>query len=244
MENKNWIVTWWWKILTVALLLFTIVMGMMAEVPHLYILNETIRNLYFHVPMWFGMTILLFVAMIYSVKFLRSGNPEHDIKSAAFTNAGILFGICGILTGMIWAQFTWGVFWNNDPKENAAAVGLLLYFSYFVLRNSIDDLEKQARVSSVANIIFYFIFIPIIFIVPRLTDSLHPGNGGNPGFNTYDLDSNMRMIFYPAVIGWTLLGTWIANIIARTEIVYRQFQFAVNNHSTNNSAKQIDSKIK
>jgi heme exporter protein C len=46
-------------------------------------------------------------------------------------------------------------------------------------------------------------------------DSLHPGNGGNPGFNAYDLDNNLRLVFYPSVIGFTLLGFWIAQLKAR-----------------------------
>ena len=45
--------------------------------------------------------------------------------------------------------------------------------------------------------------------------SLHPGNGGNPGFNYYDLDDKLRMVFYPAVIGWTLLGFWVATLRIR-----------------------------
>ncbi|CAA9235376.1 MAG: Cytochrome c-type biogenesis protein CcmC, putative heme lyase for CcmE [uncultured Adhaeribacter sp.] len=59
----------------------------------------------------------------------------------------------------------------------------------------------------------------MLFILPRLTDSLHPGNGGNPGFSSYDLDNNMRMVFYPAVIAWTLLGIWLVNVKARLEIL-------------------------
>jgi heme exporter protein C len=55
----------------------------------------------------------------------------------------------------------------------------------------------------------------LIFVIPRLTDSLHPGNGGNPGFNQYDLDSRLRMVFYPAVIGWVLLGFWVSEISIR-----------------------------
>jgi len=51
--------------------------------------------------------------------------------------------------------------------------------------------------------------IPLIFIIPRVTSSMHPGSGGNPGFNMYDLDSKMRMVFYPAVAGWFLIGVWI-----------------------------------
>jgi len=48
-----------------------------------------------------------------------------------------------------------------------------------------------------------------------MTSSMHPGSGGNPGFNMYDLDSKMRMVFYPAVAGWILLGVWIATLRVR-----------------------------
>ena len=29
----------------------------------------------------------------------------------------------------------------------------------------------------------------LLMVLPRFTESLHPGKGGNPGFNSYDLDS-------------------------------------------------------
>ena len=48
---------------------------------------------------------------------------------------------------------------------------------------------------------------------------MHPGNGGNPGFNSYDLDSKLRLVFYPAVIGWTLIGYWIADLAIRKELI-------------------------
>jgi heme exporter protein C len=51
--------------------------------------------------------------------------------------------------------------------------------------------------------------------MPRLTASLHPGNGGNPGFNSYDLDSRLRLVFYPAVLGWVFIGFWIADLQIR-----------------------------
>jgi heme exporter protein C len=67
--------------------------------------------------------------------------------------------------------------------------------------------------------------IPLLFILPRLSpNSLHPGNGGNPGFNAYDLDSKLRVIFYPAVIGWTLLGVWIASLKVRQRKIQRALE--------------------
>ncbi|UII22636.1 cytochrome c biogenesis protein CcsA [Fulvivirga ligni] len=205
----------WWKILTVLLLLYTILGGLLFKVPRLNILNETVRALHFHVPMWFGMIIMLLISVIFSVLYLRSSDSKYDIAAIEFANVGVVFGILGIITGMLWAQFTWGDWWSGDPKQNGAAVGLLIYFAYFILRGSLENQDQKARISAVYNIFAFFALIPLLFVLPRLTDSLHPGNGGNPGFNAYDMDSRLRLVFYPAVIGWTLLGVWITSVRIR-----------------------------
>lgn len=205
----------WWKIITVVLLIYVVIAGLLLDVPRLNILNETIRALYFHVPMWFGMIIMLGTSVVYSIKYLRKSDKVTDDYAVEFANVGVIFGVLGILTGMLWAQFTWGAWWSGDPKQNAAAIGLLIYFAYFILRGSIDNEEQRARIGAVYNIFAFSALIPLLFILPRLTDSLHPGSGGNPGFNAYDLDSRLRLVFYPAVAGWTLLGIWIATVRIR-----------------------------
>ena len=130
-----------------------------------------------------------------------------------------MFGFLGIITGGIWAQYTWGAFWSFDIKQNMSAIALLMYMAYFVLRSSFDDEQQKARLSAIYNIFAFACLIPLLFVIPRLYDSLHPGNGGNPGFGGEDLDNTMRMVFYPAVIGWTLLGVWFATIITRVQKV-------------------------
>lgn len=215
---------YWWKILAIVLLAYTVVAGLLFDVPRLPILNETIRGLYFHVTMWFGMILMLVIAVFYSIKHLKTGDLEHDDMAVEFTNSAILFGVLGITTGMVWAKFTWGAYWTNDPKLNGAAIGLLMYFAYLVLRNSLTDVYQRGRISAVYSIFAFAAFIPLIFILPRLTDSLHPGNGGNPGFNAYDMDSNLRKVFYPAILGWTLLGTWISTVKVRVRRLERQLE--------------------
>ena len=209
----------WWKYICIFLLFYTILAGFLFEVPRRFILNESIRNLYFHVPMWFGMIFLLLGSAVASVLYLKNGKQQNDIWASQTANAGIIFGILGLISGMLWAKYTWGSYWSGDPKQNASAIGMLIYLAYFVLRGSIEDLQKKARISAVYNIFAFAMLIPLLFVLPRLTDSLHPGNGGNPGFNAYDLDSKMRMVFYPAIIGWTLLGFWLAELNARIESI-------------------------
>ncbi len=205
----------WWKILAVILVLYTIIAGFLVEVPALPILNETIRNLYFHVTMWFAMMILMTVSLVYSIRHLSAFKLENDIVASEAANIGLLFGFLGLFTGMIWAKFTWGTWWVADPKLNGAAITILIYLAYIILRNSMDDEQKRAKVSAVYNIFAFVMLVVFLMILPRMTDSLHPGNGGNPAFSNYDLDNKMRLVFYPAVIGWTLLGIWILSLKVR-----------------------------
>jgi len=210
---------YWWKILCCILLGYTIIAGFLQPVPALDIVNETIRNLYFHVPMWFTMIALFLVSSINAVKYLRTGNLKYDIISYEYTSVGILFSILGMITGMEWANYSWGEPWSNDPKQLGTAISMLIYFAYLVLRGGMKDEDKRAKISAVYNIFAFALMIPLLWILPRMVDSLHPGNGGNPGFNTYDLDSNMRMVFYPAVIGWLMLGVWMSSLKTRLSIV-------------------------
>ncbi len=206
----------WWKLVCVILLVYTCIAGFLGGVPAKPILNETIRNLYFHVAMWFSMMIFFIVSVVYSIKYLRTGNAGHDISAVEFANSGLLFGILGLVTGAVWANYTWGKFWSNDPKQLGAAIAILIYLAYLVLRNSMTDLDKRARIGAVYNIFAFAMLFPTIWIIPRLVESLHPGGMGNPAFNTKDIDGRMRIIFWlGAIPGWTLLGLWFTSLRLR-----------------------------
>lgn len=220
----------WWKILSFLLLIYTIIAGFLGKVPHLPILNESIRNLYFHVCMWFGMMILFIVSVIYSIKYLGSNNYKHDIFAKNFAAVGSLYGILGYATGIIWVSVTWVTDQGQslgsvlkEPKLIGAAIALLIYGAYFVLRGSFTDIDKRARVSAVYNIFAFAMLFPSIWIIPRLVGSLHPGSpgsdSGNPALDKNDMDAAMRVIFYPAVIGWTLLGVWVSTLKIRLQLL-------------------------
>jgi heme exporter protein C len=214
MLRKNW-----WKILSIIFLLYTVTAGFLGGVPAKPILNETIRNLYFHVAMWMAMMIFFIISVVYSVRYLRHNKPVDDVYAVEFARTGIVFGLMGLITGSVWAKYAWGAFWSNDPKQLGAAIALLIYLAYFVLRNSLTDMDKAARISSVYNIFAFSMLFPTIWIIPRLVESLHPGGMGNPAFNTKDIDSRMRLIFdLGAIPGWTLLGVWISSLRIRLKL--------------------------
>lgn len=205
----------WWKIAGILLVAYSIVGGFLIPVPAMPILNETIRNTYFHIPMWFAMMALLSYSMYSSIRYLSGFDLNFDIQANQSVQVSLFLGALGLLTGMLWAQFTWGSFWTNDVKLNGTAISLLIYLAYIILRGSIEDETRKAKVAAVFNIFAWVMMIIFIMVLPRMTDSLHPGNGGNPAFGSYDMDNTMRMVFYPAVIGWIIMGAWIMQIKIR-----------------------------
>src|SRR4026207_1374713 len=231
-DHKNYMYKSWWKILAVVLLVYTITAGILIEVPRNPQLQETIRNLFFHVCMWFGMMILFIVSVSQAIKYLRTGKHIHDIASRQYAGVGILFGLLGYITGAIWMSYTWvdsnKSFYDSfdsiarEPKLIGAAIALLVYAAYLVLRDSINDMDKKARISAVYNIFAFAMLFPSIWIIPRLLPSLHPGGEGpggeqtsNPALDFKALAPQMRLVFYPAIIGWTLLGVWITSLKVR-----------------------------
>ncbi|MEZ5013029.1 MAG: cytochrome c biogenesis protein CcsA [Chitinophagales bacterium] len=213
----------WWKVLCVVLLLYTFGYGLFVPTPNVVLLHETIRNLFFHVPCWFAMLLLMLTSLIYSVMYLRKGRMIYDVVATNMLKVALLFGVLGYITGMLWGSYTWGnlTSWmTSDTKTLGAAIGLLIYFAYFILRGSIDDEEKRARVSAVYSIFAFVLLNVAINVVPRLKDSLHPGSGGNATFTVYDLDSHLRMVFYPAVFAYTTLGLWISSLLIRISILH------------------------
>lgn len=212
------------------LFLYTIIAGLLIVVPDVDRLHEAIRNLFYHVPLWFGMVLILLVSLIYSIKYLRKPNPRYDWIAVECVNVGIVFGILGFLTGMIWGSYSWGnvsFFLKQEPKVLAALAGIIVYMAYLVLRGSLNEEQKRGRISAVYNIFAFVMYNVLIMVIPRMIeDSLHPGNGGNPALNIFDSDHTLKLVFYPAVFAYTLIGIWFVNIRIRMRAVRNEMKLS------------------
>jgi heme exporter protein C len=208
-----------WKALAVLLLLYGITAGWLMRFPILPILNETIRNVFFHVTMWYAMIICYLVSGIYAIIYLLTDNWKNDIRCAEFAFVGTFFGCLGMVTGMEWANFTWGEPWSKDPKQLGAAACLAVYFAYILLRSIIKDEDKQGRITAVYNIFALALLFPLVYIIPNHAKSLHPGTDGNNFQAIYSQGPALRKVQLPIMLGWILLSVWIAELRIRISFV-------------------------
>lgn len=204
-----------WKYVVAIWMTAVIAGGILIQIPEIPILEQTARNIFFHVPMWMAMYAMFLTSFVYSIRMLNNPDVETDIKAESAARVGMIFGLCGLLTGSLWARFTWGSWWTfAEPKMNLAALAMMIYLAYFILRSAFDDQEKRGKIAAVYNI-FAVTTIPfLLYVVPRQLSSLHPGADGNPAFSEITA-AELRYILYPAMIGFIALSFWIYDIVKR-----------------------------
>lgn len=107
---------------------------------------------------------------------------------------------------------------------NLAALAMMIYVAYFVLRTAFNDPGKRAKISAVFNI-FAATTIPfLLYIIPRQLPSLHPGADGNPAFSEITAPE-LRYIFYPAIVGFIGLAFWLTDIGIRYKKIKDQVEY-------------------
>lgn len=220
-----WLKHYWWKLAGVFLVLYSVIAGLTIDVPDLPLVAQSIRNVFFHVCMWFSMIAVFFYAVVCSMRYLATAKEDDDIKALEAVHTGLFFGAAGIITGMLWAKFTWGSYWVNDPKLNGAAVSMLAYMAYLVLRQSVSGKALQARLAAVYNLFAFVLLVVFVIILPRVTDgSLHPGSAEETPFAVAKMQGNMYPVFLSAAAGWILTAFWIINIRVRTVLLKNQLK--------------------
>ncbi len=193
------------------------------EFPLIPGLEEKARIIFFHVPTAWLSVMAFFTGMFYGIRYLRKRDIRDDLRSSAAAGLGLMFCILATVTGMIWAKFNWGSFWNWDPRETSIFVLLLIYGAYFALRSAVEVEEKRATLSAVYSIIAAVTVPFFVFIMPRIMTGLHPGAAGDPEgagpVIEFKMSGGMRMVFFTSLFAFTLLYIWMFTLRVRAALL-------------------------
>jgi len=175
--------------------------------------GETSRIVFFHVPQAWVATFSFLLSMVGSVLYLTKRNPGADYLAQSAAELGFVFCLLATITGSIFARATWGSFWNWDPRETSIVILLMIYGAYFALRSAVPD-EERKRVFGAVYSILAFATVPfLVFVVPRITASLHPENTMSPAKPA--MDPETLVVFLGSLIAYTGLYLWILQIKIR-----------------------------
>ena len=189
--------------------------------PLVPVLQETTRVLYFHIPSAWVTVLALGWSMVASVLYLYRRRLEYDDHAGTAAELGLLFCIGATVSGSLWAKAMWGSYWNWDPRETSIFFLLLVYVAYLALRGAIDEPRRRARLAAIYSVAA-FVAVPfLMFVVPRLYDTLHPDPIINPR-GKVDMDNRIRMVFTGMLLGFTGLFYWMLNLRVRVLRIERR----------------------
>ena len=177
-------------------------------------IGESSRIVFFHVPCAWVASLAFIVAAGYSLAYLVKRRPRHDAIAAAAVRLGILFAVLALVTGSLFAKIMWGAYWNWDPRESSFLLLIFLYAAYLFLRTAIEDKERRATISA-AYALFAAVLMPfLVFVAPRITQSLHPQTVINPQGKIL-MDGPTKAVFFGGLIGFSLLFLWMLSLETR-----------------------------
>ncbi|MFQ5999936.1 MAG: cytochrome c biogenesis protein [Candidatus Bathyarchaeia archaeon] len=136
-------------------------------------MGDLYRIFYIHTPSAWVCYLTLGISLLASILFLAKRKIVYDTLAEVSAILGLFYGVVALVTGSIWANAAWGVYWNWDPRETTTIILWIAYMGYISLRLSIGNVEKRALTSAVYNILA-FSTIPLSYLSIRLWQSLHP----------------------------------------------------------------------
>jgi heme exporter protein C len=197
-----------WKIFAGLLLGGVIVIVFLLPPPQRD-LGDVSRIFFFHTPVAWVAVLAFFVSMVNSILFLKRSRIVYDIQAVSAARLGFLFSILALITGMIFARNTWGSYWNWDPRETSLFILILIYGAYFALRSAVEIEERKASLSAVYSILAFLTVPFLVFVIPRVYQSLHPAQSIVDSRLKFQLPLPYLLVFLCSILGFSLIFIWI-----------------------------------
>jgi heme exporter protein C len=202
-----------YKVLLAMLMAVIIIAAFLYAEPATGFPGETSRILFFHVPQAWIATLAFLISMIASAVYLAKRQVKTDYLAQSAAELGFLFCVLATVTGSIFAKATWGSYWNWDPRQTSIIILLMIYGAYFAVRSAVGDPDRR-RVFAAVYSILAFVTVPfLVFVVPRITTSLHPENTMNPA--RPGMDPKTLKVFLGSLFAYTGLFVWMLRLKVR-----------------------------
>ncbi len=184
----------------------TVIVGLFG-VPADAVQGDVQRIMYVHVPSAWLAYGAFFVTLSGSLAYLARRDLRFDRLAAASAEIGLVFTGLTIATGAIWGKATWGKWWDWDPRLTTTAILLVVYAGYLLLRQSVVDRDRRARLSAIFGIVG-FVNVPVVHFSVLWWRGLHQAPTViRPGDPT--IDHLLLAELLASVVSFTLVYLWL-----------------------------------
>jgi heme exporter protein C len=180
-------------------------------------MGDVQRIVYLHVSVaWTG--LMGCVAMgLCGVIYLVRRDLAWDHWSQAVGEVGWLGATLTLVTGSLWAREAWGVWWTWEPRLTFSLVLWLIYAGVFLVRGSVDDAQRRARVGAVLALLGAG-DAPLVFMATRWFRGVHPVS---PVMVT-----SMKIVLWVSVVSFSVFFVRLA-MLRRRQLLFAEHASAM-----------------
>ena len=164
------------------------------------------RIMYVHVPSAWLAYLAFLVTFVSSVLYLWRRELRFDRLAIAAAEIGLVLTGITIVTGAIWGKATWGKWWDWDPRLTTTAILFVVYAGYLLVRQSLGDRYRRARLVAVYGIVA-FVNVPIVHFSVLWWRGLHQAptviRPGDPS-----IDHTLLFELLASLLSFTLVFIW------------------------------------
>ncbi len=167
-----------------------------TKTPPDIILGVVQKVFYFHVASAFVMLLTLTAAAGTSLYDLIRPDDRADALARSCLEVGVVFALCVLTSGPLWARKSWGMYWTWEPRLTLTLLVTLLAVAVIALRGLAEDPQSGRRVGAAMAVMGAPASF-LIHVAVKWWGGAHPQVLQGGGIRS----SEMRVAFWLAVAG-------------------------------------------
>ena len=188
---------------------FVVSIWRIAMAPYQDTMGLIQKIFYFHVPSWMAMGVGVLCCGVGSAVVVFRNSSKADRIAVAGAELSVLFGLCGLVSGPLWARKAWGTWWTWDPKLTIAFMLVLIFVSFLLVRRfGGPGSDKLAAAVG----LFGLAVAPFVYVATSLWRTIHPMNTVVP-----TLVPGMRGAFWWSSAAFVLLSVVLLTMRVQLE---------------------------
>jgi heme exporter protein C len=172
MKLKGWFIA----CLAVAAIGLAYAPQLILGAPREVMMGTVQKIFYFHVQVAWLTFLAVFLCAGASLAYLWKGTG--DALAAASSEMAVMFGLCTLVTGPIWARKAWGVWWQWDVRLTTTLLLWLIFIAFLFARRYGGPGAKKLAAGLA---LFGAADVPLIYLSVKIWRGIHPKTTVVPG---------------------------------------------------------------